>query len=436
MRLIYRMALRLSLALLPVIALWAAIFYFTMVDEINDESDDALENYSELIISRMLSGRELPPLNDGSNNSYSIVPVDEEYALAHAGIEYYDAEVFIPEKHETEPARIMTTVFSDEDGIYYELKVAMPTFEREDLLKSILYSVVSLYLLLLVTVIGVTIFVFYRSMRPLYSLLAWLDGYSPDKHNDPVPDNTDVTEFRRLNDAAQRAALRTEKLFEQQKQFIGNASHELQTPLAVLGNRLEWILDNTATDKAQTDELLKMQKTLRHIVKLNRTLLLLTRIDNGQFPASSQTDITATVDAEVETYDEIYAQAHGLTCTVDRRAPLSVRMNESLAATLVTNLLKNAYVHSPENGHIEITVDERSLTVANDGTAPLDAEHIFDRFYQGAKKEGSTGLGLALVSAICRYYGLDIRYAFVRGRHTFTVTWPLDTAKKQHRKTS
>lgn len=57
MKLIYRIALRLSLALLPIMAIWAAVFYFMLVDEINDESDDALENYSELIISRMLSGR-------------------------------------------------------------------------------------------------------------------------------------------------------------------------------------------------------------------------------------------------------------------------------------------------------------------------------------------------------------------------------------------
>ena len=68
MKLIYRIALRLSLALLSIMAIWAAVFYFMLVDEINDESDDALENYSELIISRMLSGRALPPLNDGSNN--------------------------------------------------------------------------------------------------------------------------------------------------------------------------------------------------------------------------------------------------------------------------------------------------------------------------------------------------------------------------------
>ena len=87
MKLIYRISLRLSLVLLPLIALWAVVFYFTMVDEINDEVDDALEDYSELIVIRMLSGELLPRMNEGSNNSYTIAPVDENYAATHPGID-------------------------------------------------------------------------------------------------------------------------------------------------------------------------------------------------------------------------------------------------------------------------------------------------------------------------------------------------------------
>ena len=126
MKLISRIALRLSLALLPLMALWGVLFYFTMVDEINDEADDALEDYSELIVKRMLAGRELPKPNNGSNNSYSIVPIGAPEAAVRPHIDYYDAEVYIPEKEETEPARVLTTIFQDADGAYYELKVATP----------------------------------------------------------------------------------------------------------------------------------------------------------------------------------------------------------------------------------------------------------------------------------------------------------------------
>ena len=98
-------------------------------------------------------------------------------------------------------------------------------------------------------------------------------------------------------------------------------------------------------------------------------------------------------------------------------------MNGSQAAPLARNLLKNAFDRTEAGGHIAITVGSKQLCISKDGKQPLDAEHIFDRFFQGEKKEGSTGLGLALVKAVCRYYGLGLEYRYVDGRHTFTVDW-------------
>ena len=423
MKLIYRVALRLSIFLLPLMALWAVLFYITMVDEINDEADDTLEDYSEMIIIRMLAGRELPPLNSGSNNSYSIVPVDEFYVDTHPRINYYDAEVDIPEKEETEPARILTTIFQDAGGNYYELKVATPTFEKEDLLRAIFSWVVILYLLLLTTTLILTMWVFHRSMRPLYELLQWLDRYRPGQKNSRVPNNTRIKEFSKLNTAAQEAVDRVENVVEQQKQFIGNASHELQTPLAVLGSRIEWLLDKTEPNEMQAEELLKMQRSLNHIVRLNKTLLLLTKIENGQFPESRPIALGSFIEEQAELYNEIYAD-RGLSCETDIQEDFTVEMNESLASTLTNNLLKNAFVHSEPGSKIAIIVRPRKLSVSNDGSQPLDADRIFDRFFQGEKKEGSTGLGLALVKAVCKYYHLGLEYRFDNGRHCFSVTWP------------
>ncbi len=423
MKLIYRITLRLSLVLLPLLVLWAVLFYFRMVNEINDETDDALDNYSELIIVRILAGRELPLPNNGSNNNYSVTLVDEAYAASHPHIDYYDAEVYIPEKEETEPARILTTIFQDDRGQYYELKVATPTFEKDDLIHSILLWIVILYCTLLVTILGVTVWVFHRNMRPLYALLHWLDSYIPGQKSVLPPDDTNITEFRRLNAAARQAVNRSEELFEQQKQFIGNASHELQTPLAILGNRIEWLLDNTDPSEIQTGELLKIQRTLGDIVRLNKTLLLLTKIENGQFPESTDVEISAMIREQAETYAEIYAHRH-IECIQNKTEPLTVQMNRSLASTLVSNLLKNAYIHTQEGGRIEIELRDRTWTMANSGKEPLDGQRIFERFYQGHKKEGSTGLGLSLVQAVGKYYGLRIEYHFSAGMHRFSVTWP------------
>lgn len=423
MKLIYRISLRLSLVLLPLIALWAVVFYFTMVDEINDEVDDALEDYSELIVIRMLSGELLPRMNEGSNNSYTIAPVDENYAATHPGIDYYDAEVYIPEKEETEPARFLVTIFQDGNGQFYELKVATPTFEKDELLETILWWVVWLYLLLLITVVGTTMWIFHNSMRQLYALLHWLDGYVPGHKTVPVPNNTSITEFRRLNTAAQQAVDRSEELLEQQKQFIGNASHELQTPLAVLGGRMEYMLDHAGLDEQTMGEVIQMQRTLGHIVRLNKTLLLLAKIDNGQFPENTDVDISAMIREQKELYDDIYEE-RDIRCDMHLTGSFLVRMNESLASVLVSNLIRNAYVHSEAGARIDIRIEGRTLTVSNDGVTPLDGKHIFERFYQGSKREGSTGLGLALVKAVADSYGLCVGYRFGEEQHIFSVEWP------------
>lgn len=98
------------------------------------------------------------------------------------------------------------------------------------------------------------------------------------------------------------------------------------------------------------------------------------------------------------------------------------RMDESLCSILVSNLIKNAYLHSADGAAVDIRIEGNVLTVINDGVSPLDEKHIFERFYQG-RKEGSTGLGLALVKAITDYYRLGLIYYFENGRHHFGVSW-------------
>ncbi|MBQ1953636.1 MAG: HAMP domain-containing histidine kinase [Alistipes sp.] len=420
MQFIYRIALRLTAVLLPLMAVWGALFYFTMVDEIRDEADDALEDYSAMIISRILSGEELPQGNDGSNNSFEVHAVDSDYAATHPHLSYRDENIYIPDKREKEPARVLTSIFSDAEGQFYELMVMTPTFEKNDLFEAVLAWIVVLYVALLFIVLVVTMIIFRRSLQPLYDLLHWLDAYRPGGRPESVPNKSDVEEFRRLNVALQQAVDRSEELFERQSQFIGNASHELQTPLAIIGNRVEWLLDSPSITEEEAGELFKIQKTLSRAVRLNKTLLLLTKIDNGQFPESVEVDIVTALEEGVESYGDVYA-AREVNFTHNLPAELKVTMNESLATTLISNLVKNAYVHTPQGGDAHIEIVGRTLRVSNTGSEPLDKEHIFERFYQAARKEGSTGLGLALVAAVCRYYNLRLEYFFADGKHNFEV---------------
>lgn len=418
MRLLYRLVITLAVTLTPILTIWVIIFYAAMVNEINDETDDSLEDYAETIVRRVLTRSELPSSGDGTNNTYTIelLPATGEYSNC---MDFEDRLVYIPEKQENEPARVMTLIFSDENNRKYRLVVSTPTFERDDLLHTVLIHIVALYVLLLITIMTTTSLVFYFCMRPLYSLLSWLDCYLPGSGVKDMPTANSTIEFRKLTSATYETIERAEKYMERQKQFIGNASHELQTPLAVLGTRIEWLIDNTQLTEEQFDELSKMRHSLHRMRRLNSTLLLISKIDNAQFVNKEDVDLAGIITNELEIYSDIFADKD-IRCQTELPQQYIASMDESLATTMLTNLLKNAFLHSPHGGSISVSIERDTLYVRNTGNETLDSKRVFDRFYTNGQS-GSTGLGLALVKSISENYGFKAGYHFENNRHLFYI---------------
>lgn len=429
MKLSYRILLHLWWVLALLLGVWAVLFYVTLTDEIAAGIDDMLENRAEAIIKRSLAEGVAPGTEQpGGQRDYYLSEVAESYARSHAGERFSDETRYLPERDDREPARVLRQLFRDGSGRWFEVTVMTPAIEKEDLREAVLWWCVWLYVLLLLSILLVTVLLLYRMMRPLYALLEWLDAYRVGDANSPLAGETRTVEFRRLNEAVGRFAARAEASYERQKQFIGNASHEMQTPLAVCINRLELLVDDARTlSPAQLSEIAAVQRTLGRLVRLNRTLLLLTKIDNGQFPESVEVDLAALSRRLAGELFDIYAY-RGQQLAFRDEAPLVFRMNASLAESLVANLLKNAFVHGDAGERVEVVVSAGRIEVSNGGAAgPLDAEHLFDRFYRGTEKEGSSGLGLAIVEAVCRLYGLRVAYAHVGGRHCFGVEFPVGT---------
>lgn len=421
MKLFHLVLWRISLALIVVLTVWAGFFYMAVVEGVNDEVDDTLEDYSEGLIIRALSGEDMPTASNGSNNQYYLYEVSESYAASHPQITYRDEMVFITEKSETEPARVLITIFRTEDERYMELVVYTPTIEKLDLLRAILGWIIFLYVLLLLIILSINIWVFRKNMKPLYVLLKWLDTSQLGKKNEPLENTTKITEFRKLNAATMAFAERGEKLFEQQKTFIGNASHEMQTPLAICRNRLEMLMEDETLTEHQLNELIKTHQTLENLTRMNRSLLLLCKIENGQFVDTRSVCLNDILAHYLDDYKEVYAYRN-ITVTVTTDSSFCVEMNDSLVSVLVTNLLKNSFVHNIDGGFIYIKITANTFEISNTGEKPLDRERIFERFYQGQKKEGSTGLGLALVDSICKANHLKIDYTYVENRHIFTIS--------------
>lgn len=420
MKLIHYIFRNLSIALLIIMTAWACSFYFIILHEVEDETNDSLENYKEIIIQTVLADSTLLHDHVDIMTKYYIREVPAEEADLDKE-EFYDSTVYIETEMEDEPVRVLRTWFMTADQRYYELTIMTSTLEKEDMAEAIFWSIVILYVCLLCCILLVSHYVFKSSFRPLYTLINWLKEY---RLKQPVPlvNDTKVEEFRILNDAIESTMHRSTEMYNQQRQFVENASHELQTPLAICMNKLELLSENPDCTEEQLMEIAGINHTLRGIIKMNKSLLLLSRIENKQFPDTVDVDVNLLIDRFLPDLEEMY-EHKGIRVTYDKKGTLICRMNESLASTLISNLLKNAFVHNVENGSIHLTITSHTLTIANSSDQPvLDEATLYSRFEKQTHRKDSTGLGLAIVKSIANIYGIEVKYAY-DGLHQFILTF-------------
>lgn len=421
MKLIHYTFRNLSIPLLIILTAWACCFYFVIMHEIDDETNDSLENYKEIIIKTVLADSTLLHDHVDIMTKYYIREVPESEADLDKD-EFFDSTTYIEIEMEDEPVRVLRTWFMTADRKYYELTIETSTLEKEDMAEAIFVSIIILYVSLLCCILLVSHFVFKSSFRPLYTQVKWLKEYRPGKQQAPLVNQTKVEEFKILNQAIQTATNRSTEMYNQQKQFVENASHELQTPLAICMNKLELLSENPDCTEEQLSEIAGINHTLRGIIKMNKSLLLLSRIDNKQFPDTSEIDFNKLINKYLPDFEDMY-EYKNIHVTYTETGTLIYTMNESLASTLLSNLLKNAFIHNIENGSIAISVTGRTLTISNSSESTgLNEATLFNRFEKQTHKKESTGLGLAIVKSIISIYGIDIKYEY-NGLHKFILTF-------------
>lgn len=411
----------LILPLLLIFGVWSVVFYFILSDELIDEVDDQLEVHSERIMRQWLSGEALPDSTDGSNNTYYIRQIGKEELAVGEKVEYEFKNIHIASRHEEEPARVMHTIFEHNDGTWWKLTVITPVYERNEVISTILVATFILILVMMLVIIGVFAWVFVRHTRPLYKVLHYLDSYAIGKPQ-PLNNETNVTEFQRLNDSVTDCIQRIEEVYERERRFIGDASHELQTPLAVCRNRIELMMNDDTLTEHQMVELAKMEQTISELIRLNKTLLFLSKIENNQYIEQTEVNINSKIRHHMEMLAEVY-ETKDITIHLYDKGQWTLYANDELMASLVSNLLRNAYIHSLPHGTIDIYIKEGALSIANTSNSDaLDASRLFDRFYCGNPgKQHSNGLGLSIVKAICETSNLKVGYAFEQGKHIFTI---------------
>ncbi|RJE74543.1 cell wall metabolism sensor histidine kinase WalK [Reichenbachiella sp. MSK19-1] len=409
----------LSLSILLIVSIWSVIFYFSMLDEIYDSIDDGLDNYKLLILQKAEIDSTVLHKNDFDESNYAIIEITKTRALATHDI-HKDTLLYMQFEDDLEPVRLLTTAFQLKDH-YYQLKVISSMVEEDDLIADLFWSIVFLYIALVSSIIWINNIVLKKLWQPFYKILTQLKHFRLDRARPLTPIPTQTTEFNELKDTADALVQHTLETYHHQKQFTENASHELQTPLAIVTTKLELLLERGDLKEGNADHIAQVLQIIERLTRLNKSLLLLAKIENKQFYAHETVDFHAIALQCIQDLEDI-ANFKEVQINLSISEELTVEMDATLANILLTNLIKNAIFHNHPGGKVELQLSNNSLRISNTGSEKaLNTDKIFNRFHKESDAHSNTGLGLALVKAICQLYHYPVNYHYEGHQHIFEV---------------
>lgn len=423
MKLLNKSLVYLSVWLFVIVSLWSLVFYFNMLSEIKSSVDEGLENYKRQIIYHAQEDSSILLQSNFDEGFYSIKEISKDKALTHTD-RYIDTIMYMQDADdyypELEPVRLFSTAF-ELNQHYYELHIANSMIEEDDLVKTLLLDAIWLYFVLILSVIIINNYVLKKLWNPFYSFLSQLRSYKIGTSKKMPEVKTETKEFTDLQNAVNILLHRNLETYEHQKQFIGNASHELQTPLAIAINKMELLIEKGNLQSEQAENVAEVMQIIERLVRLNKSLLLLTKIENKQFLDNQQVSINEVVKQNINDLEE-FSEYKNVKIIFLETTRLTVQMDVSLANIIVSNLLRNAIFHNVENGNVTIEISENTLEIRNTGIkAPINEQQLFTRFHKSKQNENGTGLGLAIVKAICDLYHFSISYRFENNFHLFEL---------------
>ena len=275
-----------------------------------------------------------------------------------------------------------------------------------------------------------------RLWRPFDKTLEAIEAFRLESGSCPQLPRCDVEEFTRLNNALSQLMLNNLASYRLQKEFAENASHEMQTPLAVFRSKLDMLLQDPNLTMEQAAVIQDLYDMCARLSKMSRGLLLLAKIDNRQYAATEALDLKAFIQRQLPYYESLCVEKNLIITFSSHDVQCMVKANRTLLESLVSNLVVNAMRHNRANGKITITVADGSLGIANTSAEPmLDASRVFNRFYRPVPSDSGNGLGLAIAKAVCDYHGWDIAYSFNAESmtHKFTIALNRNRSKSPKR---
>lgn len=418
MKLVTKTIIYYLLISLPLLLVAGVFGYYLIKAELNNSMEESLWK-EKLNAEKIILTFKTPQTVYLTTDSLSkIIPVQN----SKTSFSYKDSIIFDTFEEEELNYRILNHYFLHNNQNYL-IVAARSTLEDDDLMESLFKA--------FAIVIGFLVLAFFMVnwllskiiWKPFYKTVQLLNTYEIKNHEHLNFEASSTKEFNQLNAALNKMTDKIYADFIQQKEFTENASHEMQTPLAVVKANLSLLLQSPNLKEEEMNQLQSIENTVKKLTALNKALILLSKIENNQFNESASINFKEKIETAIDNYQGLL-QTKQIKIVTHFDNDLTIHLNPTLTDVLITNLLQNAIRHNYEGGIITISINKNSVSISNTGE-PLSIleKELFIRFKKNDASKDSLGLGLSIIKSITTRYNMDIIYNYSSKMHTFTLNF-------------
>jgi len=323
---------------------------------------------------------------------------------------------------EIEPYRELNFPISIQ-GKPYTYSARINLVETEDLIKNIAFLFLAIISILLIGLFFITKKLSLNLWKPFYRTLEQIESFEIDKTKQPEFSKTDIEEFNRLNASIVKLIEKNTAIYKSQKEFIENAAHELQTPLAVFQAKIDTLIQRSDVTREQSEILGSLNENVSRLNRLNKNLLLLSKIEHDNYGDKQTVLLSNYIQKNLDFFTE-QANAKHLIVKVEMQEDVEIKSNPILAEILISNLFLNSIKHNIEAGQIGIVIKEGKLVFSNSGQpGPLNTNKLFNRFSKANPSEQGTGLGLSIIKKIADINHWSVFYKYENNLHSFSIAF-------------
>ena len=418
MKLFAKTTLFYLLASLIVFTIGGIVTYNKVKEEVALETDYYLNETFRRLVNEIKSGKSIGVLN---NDKVTITKLDNSEVKDTFRV-YSDTISKHPLLNRPEAYRRLVRV-SKVEGQFYQFDLMDVLIESDDVYQGVTAAFVRLFVFLgLFIIVANTVF-FRWILSPFYMSLRQIMLFNvKDKATIQLPD-TNTRELKLLNAFILKMTHNARRDYLTLKEFTENASHEMQTPVAIAKGKLELLMESGDLSQDQLQLVQGANQALSKLSRIGKSLTLLSKIENGEFSDTRICNFSEVVAQNIDHFREL-ALLRNIQIQSVLPSVLQLPIDSALADILISNLIKNAIQHNENGGWINIKLQAQQLEISNSGKAPsVPTESLFNRFKKGQNSSASLGLGLAIVKKITDTQNWQVIYRFAHQTHTIRVVF-------------